>query len=38
MICGTVMARDMIDRYGIRNEAQFGAIVDLLCSSIGSYV
>ena len=38
MICSTVVAKDMIDRYGIRNEELFLAVIDLLCSSIGSYV
>ncbi len=38
MIVNTVVTRDMIDRYGIRNEALFTALIELLCSSIGSYV
>ena len=38
MICKTVITRDMVERYGIRNEELFLAIIDLLCSSIGSYV
>lgn len=38
MIVNTVVTRDMIDRYRIRNEALFIALIELLCSSIGSYV
>ena len=38
MIVNTVVTRDMIDRYGIRNEALFIALIEYLCSSIGSYI
>ncbi len=38
MICETVVTRDMIDRYAIKNEALFSSVINLLCSSIGSYV
>lgn len=38
MLVSTVVTRDMIDRYEIRNEALFLALIELLCSSIGSYV
>lgn len=38
MICKTVITRDIIERYDIRNEELFSAVIDLLCSSIGSYV
>ena len=38
MMVRTVVTRDMIERYGIRNEALFTAVVELLCSSIGAYV
>ena len=38
MICKTVVTRDMLDRYAIKNEALFSSLIDLLCSSIGSYV
>lgn len=38
MIIDTVATRDIIDRYGIRNEAMFLAVTNLLFSSIGSYV
>jgi predicted AAA+ superfamily ATPase len=38
MICNTVVTRDMIEHYGIRNEELFSAVINLLCSSIGSYV
>ncbi len=38
MIVNTVVTRDMIERYDIRNEALFKALIELLCSSIGSYV
>lgn len=34
----TVLVRDIIDRYKIRNEHFFSAVVDFLCSNIGSYV
>ena len=38
MMVNTVVTRDMIDRYDIRNEALFIALIELLCSSIGAYV
>lgn len=38
MICDTVVSRDIIDRYNIKDEALFSAVTDHLCSSIGSYV
>mgnify|MGYP001673987380 FL=1 len=38
MIVGTVVTKDMIERYDIRNEALFAALIELLCSSIGTYV
>lgn len=38
MICDTVVTKDIIDRYHIRNTEVFNALIDLLCSSIGSYV
>ena len=37
MICSTVVTKDIIDRYNIRNEELFLAVMDVLCSSIGSY-
>lgn len=38
MICDTVVGKDIIERHNLRNENLFNAIIDLLCSSIGSYV
>ena len=38
MICETVVSRDIIERHGIRQENLFEAVVDFLCSNIGSYV
>lgn len=38
MICDTVVGKDIIDRHGIRQENLFDAVVDFLCSNIGSYV
>lgn len=38
MIVKTVVTRDIIERYDIRNEAMFIAVIELLCSSIGSYI
>ncbi len=38
MICNTVVTKDIIDRHNIRNVQAFNSLVDLLCSSIGSYV
>ena len=37
-ICSTLLIRDIIDRYKIRNENIFEAVLDFLCSNIGSYV
>lgn len=36
MIEKTVATKDIIDRYGIRNEHLFHAVYDFLCSNIGS--
>lgn len=38
MLVDTVVTRDILDRYDIRNEALFIALVRYLCSAIGSYV
>lgn len=38
MICDTVVSKDIIDRYKIRNENMFNAVFEFLCSNIGSYV
>ena len=38
MICETVVGRDIIERHGIRQENLFEALVEFLCSNIGSYV
>ena len=38
MICDTVVEKDIIDRQGIRQENLFDAVIDFLCSNIGSYV
>ena len=38
MLSKTVELNDIIERHGIRNTEAFKAIVNLLCSSIGSYV
>ena len=38
MLVSTVVTRDMVERYDIRNEALFKSLIELLCSSIGSYV
>ena len=38
MICKTVVGRDIIERHGIRQENLFEAVIDFLCSNIGSYV
>lgn len=38
MVANTVITRDMIDRYGIRDESLFRGVIRLLCSSIGSAV
>jgi len=38
MVANTVVTRDMIDRYDIRNEEVFHGVINVLCSSIGSAV
>jgi hypothetical protein len=38
MICQTVVSKDIIERHEIRQENLFEAVVDFLCSNIGSYV
>lgn len=38
MICDTVVTKDIVDRHDLKQENVFNAIVDFLCSSIGSYV
>lgn len=38
MICDTVVGKDIIDRHSIRQESLFDAVIDFLCSNIGSYV
>ena len=38
MLNDTVATKDIIERNKIRNEEVFNAVIDLLCSSIGSYV
>ncbi len=38
MVANTVITRDMIDRYDIRNEEVFRGVINVLCSSIGSTV
>ena len=38
MICDTVIARDIIERHKLRKEDVFNAILEFLCSNIGSYV
>lgn len=38
MVANTVITRDMIDRYDIRNEEVFRGVIHVLCSSIGSTV
>ena len=38
MICDTVVTKDIIERHGIRQSTLFEAVVDFLCSNIGSYV
>jgi len=38
MVANTVITRDMIDRYDIRNEEVFRGVISVLCSSIGSAV
>ena len=34
----TVLFRDLIERYEIRNEHLFSSVIEFLCSNIGSYV
>lgn len=38
MMVNTVITRDMIERYDIHNEALFIALIEFLCSSVGTYV
>ena len=38
MICNTVVGKDIIDRHGIRQDDAFEAVINFLCSNIGSYV
>ena len=38
MICDTVVGKDIIDRHGIRQGNLFEAVIEFLCSNIGSYV
>ncbi len=38
MVAETVEVNDIVERHGIRNKEAFEALVQLLCSSIGSYV
>ena len=38
MICDTVVGKDIIDRHGIRQGTLFEAVIEFLCSNIGSYV
>lgn len=38
MVAETVEVNDIVERHGIRNIEAFEALVQLLCSSIGSYV
>ena len=38
MVAETVEINDIIDRHGIRNREIFESLVNLLCSSIGTYV
>ena len=38
MVVSTVVTKDMIQRYNIRNERLFTGLIEFLCSSIGSYV
>lgn len=38
MICDTVVTKDIMDRHKIRQTNLFDAVVDFLCSNIGSYV
>ena len=38
MICDTVVGKDIIDRHSIRQGNLFEAVIEFLCSNIGSYV
>lgn len=38
MICETVVSKDIVERHGIRQENLFEAVINFLCSNIGSYV
>lgn len=38
MICDTVVGKDIIDRHGIRQGNLFEAVIEFLCSNIGSYI
>ncbi len=38
MICETVVSKDIIERHNIKHENLFEAVVNFLCSNIGSYV
>ncbi len=38
MLCETVVGKDIVERHNIRQENLFEAVVDFLCSNIGSYV
>ena len=38
MVANTVITRDMIERYDIRDESLFRGVIQVLCSSIGSAV
>jgi len=38
MICETVVSKDIIERHHIRQENLFDAVIEFLCSNIGSYV
>lgn len=38
MICETVVTRDVIERHGLKQDNVFDAVIDFLCSDIGSYV
>ena len=38
MICDTVAEKDIIERHDLRQESLFNAVVEFLCSNIGSYI
>lgn len=38
MICDTVVGKDIVERHGIRQGNLFDAVINFLCSNIGSYV